>query len=141
VRIGVFGTGNVGGTLGRRWAEAGHSVQFGARDPGSEEVQQLIQRCPEGTCVGTVAEAAKGAEVILLAVPWDQTQLVLQSAGDLDGKIILDCINPLLSDLSGLELGMTDSAAEQIAAWAPTARVVKAFNTLSAATMEDPSLR
>lgn len=139
MKIATIGTGAVGGTLGRRWAEVGHEVYFGARDPASEEVQALMQRCPQGVQVGTVQEAVPGADVVLLAVPWNQAQPVLQSVGDLNQKILLDCINPLLPDLSGLELGLTTSAAEQLAAWFPAARVVKAFNTLSAATMEDPA--
>jgi 8-hydroxy-5-deazaflavin:NADPH oxidoreductase len=139
VKIAIFGTGNVGGALGRRWLEVGQQVFFGAQDPDSEEVRRLLARCPAGTRVGHVADAAAEADVVLLAIPWDQTRQVLAEAGNLEGKVLLDCINPLLPDLSGLACGQTTSAAEQIADWVPAARVVKAFNTLSAAAMEDPT--
>ncbi len=137
MKIAVLGTGNVGRALGCRWAKVGHEVFFGARDPGSDEVSGVIARAGSAAKVGTCGAALDASEAVLLAIPWDQTRSVLEQAGSLDGKIVMDCINPLLSDLSGLELGFTTSAAEQIAAWFPTARVVKAFNTLSAATMED----
>jgi NADPH-dependent F420 reductase len=138
VRIAVLGTGNVGRALGCRWADAGHEVFFGARDPQCDEVAGVIARAGRSARVGTCGDAIDASEAILLAVPWDQTRSVLEQAGSLDGKIVMDCINPLLPDLSGLELGFSTSAAEQIAEWFPQTRVVKAFNTLSAATMEDP---
>ncbi len=138
MKIAVLGTGNVGRALGCRWARGGHQVVFGVRDAGTPEVRTTMARAGSGAQVGSCAAAMDGAEAILLAIPWDQTRDVLSQAADLEGKIVMDCINPLLRDLSGLELGFDTSAAEQIAHWFPQARVVKAFNTLSAATMEDP---
>jgi NADPH-dependent F420 reductase len=131
-----LGTGNVGKALGCRWAQAGHAVFFGARDPQSDEAQAAVERAGSAQ-LGTCREAITASDAILLAIPWDQTRGVLESADQLDGKIVIDCINPLTSDLQGLELGFSTSAAEQIAQWFPAARVVKAFNTLSAATMEN----
>jgi NADPH-dependent F420 reductase len=138
VTIAVLGTGNVGGALGCRWAEAGYDVFFGARDPDSHEARAVWERAGSRARVGTCADAVAAADAVLLAIPWDQTRAVLQEAGSLRGKILMDCINPLTSDLTGLTLGHTTSAAEQIAAWFPEAHIVKAFNTLSAATMENP---
>jgi 8-hydroxy-5-deazaflavin:NADPH oxidoreductase len=138
VKIAVLGTGSVGGALGCRWAQAGHEVYFGAREPGSAEAQRVWERAGSCAQVGTCAEAMAAADVVLLAIPWDQTRAVLQTAETLRGKILMDCINPLTPDLAGVTLGHTTSAAEEIARWFPEARVVKAFNTLSAATMEDP---
>jgi NADPH-dependent F420 reductase len=138
VKIAVLGTGNVGKALGCRWARCGHTVYFGARDPSSAEAQQVLARAGENARLGPCAEAIIASDAVLLGIPFDQTQAVLASAPSLDGKIIIDCINPLTPDLQGLTLGHTTSAAEQIAEWCPTARVVKAFNTLSAATMENP---
>lgn len=136
MKIAVLGTGNVGKALGCRWAQTGHQVYFGARDPQSDEAGAAARRAGSAQ-LGTCTEAIAASDAILLAIPWDQTKPVLDAAGDLTGKIIIDCINPLTSDLAGLALGFDTSAAEQIAQWYPTARVVKAFNTLSAATMED----
>jgi len=137
VKIAVLGTGNVGKALGSRWAAMGHEVYFGARDPQSEEARQVCQSVGANSRLGTCREAIAACDLLLLAIPWDQARQVLQQASELDGKIVMDCINPLTSDLAGLELGFETSAAEQIAAWFPQTRVVKAFNTLSAATMQN----
>ncbi|MHB8970318.1 MAG: NADPH-dependent F420 reductase [Pirellulaceae bacterium] len=138
MKIAILGTGSVGSALGCRWAGVGHDVFFGAREPASAEVLAVVERAGPRAVAGTCAAAIAAADVVLLAIPWDQTRSVLAGAASLAGKILMDCINPLTSDLQGLTLGHTTSAAEQIAEWFPTARVVKAFNTLSAATMENP---
>lgn len=138
MKIAVLGTGSVGGVLGCRWARVGHDVFFGDREPASAKVCTVVERAGFRATAGTCAAAIAAADVVLLAIPWDQTRSVLEGAASLDGKILMDCINPLTSDLQDLTLGHTTSAAEQIAQWFPTARVVKAFNTLSAATMENP---
>lgn len=137
MKIAVLGTGNVGKALGRRWGEAGHDICFGAREPQSEEARMAAEIVGQQGRVGTCREAMAGADAILLAIPWDQTRGVLETAESLDGKILLDCINPLTADLSGMNVDSDTAAAELLANWFPTARVVKAFNTLSAATMED----
>ena len=82
--------------------------------------------------------AAAGAEVVVLATPWGATQDAVTSAGGLAGKVVFDCTNPLAPNLSGLTHGFDTSAAEQIASWAPQARVVKVFNTTGANNMADP---
>ncbi|MFO7904828.1 MAG: NADPH-dependent F420 reductase [Planctomycetota bacterium] len=137
MRIAVLGTGSVGGTLGCRWAAAGHEVFFGAEDPASDEAAEVVKRAGSSVKVGICAEAMAASNAALLAIPWAATREVLQQAGNLDGKILIDCINPTAPGLAGLELGFDTSAAERIAGWAPKAHVVKAFNALSAATMEN----
>ncbi len=138
MKIAVLGTGHVGGTLGRRWAEKGHQVTFGSRDPQSDRVKQLLAECPPGVAANEVASAVSDAEVVVLAVPWTAAKGLIEAAGDLSGKILIDCINPLNATFDGLDLGFEISASEKIAQWAPRARVVKAFNTVSSATMADP---
>lgn len=137
MKIAVLGTGNVGGTLGRRWAEAGHSVCFGSRDPASEKVQKLLATAPAATAC-TLKEAAAKSDVILLATPWNTAEATLASLGDISGKVVIDCINPLNETFSGLTHGHSTSAAELVASWVPTARVVKAFNTVGAKVMANP---
>jgi len=137
VNIAVIGTGNVGGTLGRRWAQAGHQVIFGSRDPKSEKVQWLLAESKGNATASSPPDAASKADIVVFAAPWSTAQETLVSLGDLAGKTIIDCTNPLNASFDGLELGHSTSAAEEIANWAKGAHVVKAFNSVSAATMAD----
>ncbi len=101
-------------------------------------MQGLVGAAGPNARAASVAEAVGASEIILLATPWPATRDAIQGAGELSGKILIDATNPLLPDLSGLELGTSTSAAEQIAGWARGARVVKAFNTVGANIMANP---
>jgi 8-hydroxy-5-deazaflavin:NADPH oxidoreductase len=136
MRIAIIGMGNVGGALGGRWAAAGHEVVFGARDP--KDAKTIAEAKAAKAGVASVADAAGKGEVVVLAVPWKAVPDALASAGDLKGKVVLDCTNPLTADLSGLELGTTTSAGEEVARRAPGAQVVKIFNTTGAGNMANP---
>lgn len=139
MNIGILGTGNVGSVLGRRLAAAGHPVYFGSRQPASEKVQELMVSCSEHpVTVGTLGDAVARSEVVFLAVPYDHAPSVLQGVSEWSSKILVDCTNPLNSTFNGLQLGFTESAAERLASHAVGARVIKAFNTASVATMADP---
>jgi hypothetical protein len=111
---------------------------YGVRDADSAEVLQVLKRSGPGARATAVGQAAAGCQVVLLAIPWNVTREVIASLGPLEGKVLLDCINPIQADFSGLTLGSAPSAAEEIAAWAPGAKIVKAFNTVSDATMVNP---
>jgi len=138
MNICIIGSGNVGGTLGSRFAkEGGHKVVFGARNPNSNELKQLLSEAGPNTTAASVADAAKASDVVLLATPWGATKNAIESAGDLSGKIVIDATNPLLPDLSGLEVGRDSSAGELVAQWAQGAKVVKAFNTVGNNVMAD----
>jgi predicted dinucleotide-binding enzyme len=139
MRIGVIGAGNVGGTLGRVWAEKDHDVMFGVPNPTSPKTQDLLKAIVGKVRAGSVAEAAAHGEVVVIATPWPATQDAVRKAGDLSGKVILDCTNPLKEDLSGLTVGHTTSGGEQVAAWASSKRVVKIFNTTGFENMARPS--
>ena len=115
MRIGIIGAGNVGKALERAWTAKGHQIKFGRKDNNQE--------------------AAAFGEVVVLSVPWPAAQQAIASAGNLAGKTLIDCTNPLAPDLSGLVVGLNSSAGEQVAAWAKGASVVKAFNTIGAAIM------
>ena len=138
MKIGIIGAGNIGGTLGRAWAAKGHEVVFGVRDPRGPKVQELVKATGGKARAASPAEAAAHGEVVLLATPWAAAQAALRGAGDLTGKILVDATNPLRPDLSGLTLGHTTSAAEEVARWAPGAKVVKAFNTIGAQHIANP---
>ncbi len=137
MKIGILGAGNMGGTLGRLWAEAGHDILFGVRDPHSAKARRLSDAAGFEPRFGSFAAAAAHGETVLAAVPWEATEGVLRQAGDLSGKVLIDCTNPILPDLSGLAIGHTTSAAEEIARWAPHAHVVKCFNTVGAGALSD----
>jgi predicted dinucleotide-binding enzyme len=139
MKIGIIGSGNVGGALGSRWAKLGHEVVFGTRNPEGGDVQKLAARASGKTSAATLVETAREAEVLLLATPWPVTEQIIAGLGDLNGKILIDATNPLLPDLSGLTHGSSTSGGEQVAGWARGAKVVKAFNTVGANIMADPA--
>ena len=133
MRLGIIGAGHVGGTLGRLLEAQGHDVRFGVRDPGTQAAGGL----PHAR-MGSVAEVAAFGDVILLAVPWTAVKDALAATGPLTGKTVIDAVNPVLPDLSGLAVGTTTFAAEEIAKLIPQAKVVKCFNTLGAVNFPHP---
>ncbi|HAM50406.1 MAG TPA: NADPH-dependent F420 reductase, partial [Nitrospiraceae bacterium] len=88
---------------------------------------------------GTPKEAAAESEVVLLSVRWPHVAEAIQAAGSLQGKILIDCTNPLTPDMGDLAVGHTSSAAEEITKLAPGAKVVKAFNTAFAQIYQSDS--
>jgi 8-hydroxy-5-deazaflavin:NADPH oxidoreductase len=138
VHIAVIGGGGVGQTLGKAWARRGHAVVFGVRDPGSEKSKTLASS--SGIAVKTNRDAAAAAHVIVLATPWQATREAVLACGDLAGKIVIDCTNPLNADFTGLAVGHTTSGAEQVASWASGARVFKAMNQIGSNLMDDPKV-
>lgn len=128
MRIGIIGTGRMGTGLGRLWAQGGHRVMMGSRDP--QKAKSVAASIGNGAGGGSIAEAAAFGEVVVVATPWDATAAVLQEAGPLQGKIVIDVTNPLKADASGLAVGQTTSGAELIAKAAVGAKVVKAFNSV-----------
>jgi predicted dinucleotide-binding enzyme len=138
MNIGIIGTGEVGSALGRLWAGSGHAIMFGSRDPQSPRVRALLAMIGGGAQAGSAREAAQFGAVVVLATPFHATEAAITAAGDLTGKIVLDATNPLNADASGLTIGVTTSAGEEVARWAPGARVVKGFNTLGARLYADP---
>lgn len=142
MNIGIIGAGNVGGTLGKRWSSASHQVKFGVRNPQDPKISKLLKECGRSASAGTVAQAAAFGEVVALTTPWDGTKSAVEAAGDLSGKILADCTNPLplgANLMEGLTIGHTTSAAEEVAKWAKGAKVVKAFNTTGANNMTNPN--
>jgi predicted dinucleotide-binding enzyme len=140
MKIGIIGSGNVGGTLGCRWAHKGHEVTFSSRDPQKEQIRKLVEDSGPAARAATLAETVVSSDVLLLSTPWPATKEILAGAGDLSGKILIDAVNPILPGLAGLEVGTTSSGAELVAEWAPGARVVKAFNTVGNNIMADANL-
>ena len=138
--IAVIGTGDVGGTLGARFAQAGHSVYFGSRTPQADRVRALVAEAGDNVAALTPPEAAAAADMIVLAVPHESAVGVLQSLGDTAGKVVIDVTNPLIR-LEGRYARATEtSVAALLQAAAPEAHVVKALNALAYRTMAEPDL-
>lgn len=138
MRIGILGSGNVGGTLGRQWLAAGHDVFFGVRDPETESARELAAQLPERSVVLSMRDTAAHSEVLLLATPWNVVPGVLESLGPVEGKVLMDATNPLLPRLAGLEFGGDTSGGEKVQEWAPDMRIVKIFNSTGFENMADP---
>ena len=144
--VGVLGgTGPQGRGLARRWAAAGITVVLGSRDAGrAAEAARTLADDTGGNVAGAAnADAAAGADLVLVAVPWDgHAELLSSLATELTGKIVIDCVNPLGFDKQGpyalqVEEG---SAAQQAAALLPDSTVVAAFHNVSAVVLEDPDV-
>lgn len=141
MRIGIIGAGNVGSTLGRGWAKAGHIIGFGVPRPDAPERQPLVTEIGAGKAsLGSPRSIAQASEVVVLATPWPVTIGAVRGLGDLGGKIVIDCTNPLTMgpDGLGLEIGHDTSGAELIAAQLPEVPVFKTLNQVGFDVMAAP---
>lgn len=129
MRVGILGSGLMGGKLGTIFARAGHEVTFSyARSRA--KLSRLARNAGGPARAGTVADAARDADALLLAVHWSRLDDVLQQAGDLRGRIILTCSLPMNDRDTALVVAHTSSGAEKLARKRPHARIVSAFNTV-----------
>jgi predicted dinucleotide-binding enzyme len=137
MKLAIIGAGNVGSALGRAWLAAGEDVVFGIPNPADPKYAALPQQR-----LNTPAEAARDAEIVVLATPWPATETAIKGLGDLSGKTVIDCTNPLGLGPNGLELvlGYETSGGEQVAAWASGAKVFKTLNQTGAENMEKARL-
>jgi 8-hydroxy-5-deazaflavin:NADPH oxidoreductase len=129
MRIGILGSGLMGGKLGSIFARAGHDVVFSYARSASK-LKRLARAAGKRARAGTPAEAARGADVVLLAVHWSRLDDVLSQAGRLSGRTLVNCSMPMSADDSRLVVGFSTSGAEQLARKARGARVVSAFSTV-----------
>jgi len=132
MRIAIIGAGSVGATLGQAWLRHGEDVVWGLRNPADPKYAALPKER-----VKPPAEAASGADIVVIATPWPATEAAVKGLGSLGGKIVIDCTNPLGMGPDGLQLvlGFTTSAGEQVAGWATGAFVFKTLNTTGAGNM------
>ncbi len=136
MRVGILGSGLMGGKLGTIWARAGHEVVFSyARN--QEKLAKLARDAKGNARAGTPREAAQGADALLLAVHWSRVDDVLTQAGDLSGKVVVSCSLPMNADDTDLVIAHTSSGAEALAKRVPKARVVSAFGTVPSEVLFD----
>ena len=129
--VAVIGAGNIGGTLARKWAGAGHHVTFGARDPQKSTLTGLADEI--GARATTIGEAIRANEAVLFAIPGAaMAETVPAVAADLDGKIVIDATNNVRGEV------MHSAAA--IAEAAPSASYFRAFNSLGWELFEEPTV-
>lgn len=132
MKIAILGTGNIGKTLGSKWAQAGHRVYFGSRNPQKPELQTLVGSLGANAHATTFAEAIEAADAVLFAVPggaMDDT--ITANARLLDGKILIDAANKITT--------ATMHSFATFSAHTPNAKIYRAFNNYGWENFENPS--
>ena len=137
MRIAIIGTGNVGSALARGLKGKGHEVWLGARNPLG--VADLAAET--GARAATPRDAAAAADIVILSLPWGAAEAAVAGLGDLAGKVVIDCMNPIGRKPQGMGLthGHSTSGGEIVQGWLPRARVVKTLNQVGAEIMADTS--
>lgn len=139
MKIAIIGAGNVGAAVGIGLAVKGHEIVFGVRNPEKPEVVALVETT--GASSSLPPDAARTADVIVLALPWRVAEHAVAGLGNLTGKIVIDAMNPLTMtpDGLGLDRGYSTSGGETVAHWLPGSHVVKTLNQVGAEIMADTS--
>lgn len=141
--VAILGNGDVGVALGKGFAANGYEVVFGTRDAGSDKSRKALAAV-SGSRAASYAEAARAGDLAVVALPWSglKNALGLADAGNLAGKLVIDASNPLdfADGAPALAIGHNDSAGETVQRLLPGARVVKAFNIITAGHMVNPKL-
>ena len=129
MKIGILGSGLMGGKLGTIFARAGHRVVF-SYSRSERKLERLAREAGDNASAGSPAVAAHEADALLLAVHWSRVSDVLKQAGDVSGKVMLNCSLPMNRSDTELVVAHKSSGAEQLARKARKAHIVSAFNTV-----------
>ena len=136
MRIGILGSGLMGGKLGTLCARAGHEVVF-SYSRSERKLRRLAREAGGKARAGTPSEAARDADAVLLAVHWSRVDDVLKQAGGLSGKVVVSCSLPMNADDTRLAVAHTSSGAEALQRKVRRARVVAAFQTVPSEVLVD----
>jgi predicted dinucleotide-binding enzyme len=128
MKIGIIGSGNIGGTTAKLLTKAGHEVAI-SNSRGPESLKSFVSSVGPNIMANTVEDAIKFGEVILLAIPWRRRQDLLSVSKLFDGKIVIDAMNPYSENFEVIDLGNSTSS-EEVLKQIPNSRLVKAFNTI-----------
>ncbi len=143
MRIGIIGSGNVGSSLASGLVRHGHDVMLGTRDAQKPAVLDFVEASDGRGRAGTYTEAARYGDVVITAFPGSLVEETVSAIGpqNLAGKLVIDAVNPIarVDGVVTAAYGDDDSAAEVLQRAVPTARVVKAYNTIWASRMVDPN--
>jgi len=141
IRIGVIGSGRIGGTLGALWAKAGHEVMFSDRDP--EQAKRATEGLGPNARSGTAREAAVFGDVVLIAVPYSALPAIAKEVGaELKGKVVIDPNNPIPNRDGEMAVEAKEKgAAVSTAAIFPGARTFRAFNAIGYGTFQKEAHR
>ena len=144
MRIGVLGTGMVGGAIAGKLVALGHEVMMGSREAGNEKARAWADAAGAGASEGSFTDAAAFGVLVVNCTAGAHSLEALEQAGraNLAGKVLIDVANPL--DFSGgmpptLTVANTDSLGEQIQRALPDTKVVKALNTMNCEVMVEPA--
>jgi predicted dinucleotide-binding enzyme len=139
--IAIIGTGDMGDSLGPRFAELGYEVIYGSRHPDGDKAQDVVRRTGGNSRATTQREAAQAGDIVVLAVPWPAMETVAQNLGPLDNKIVIDISFPHEQGEDGYYVPMLEtSSAEMIQQWNPGARVMKTFALQASYVIDDPGV-
>jgi len=136
MKIGIIGAGNMGTAFARRLAAADHELAITAK--GLDEARKVASEVGHRVRAMPREELAEGTDLLILATPYGQSVEALRAVRHTDGKAVIDISNPFTEDMSGLLVGHTSSAAEEIQRALPGVKVVKAFNTVFATILGAP---
>ncbi len=142
MRIGIIGAGFIGGTLGRLWAAAGHTIRFGSRNPS--RLAELVAELGAAASAGSHAEAVRFADVVFTAAPYGAWPDLAGELGPLlRGKILLDAANPFERDgaFASAALAGGEGAGVPVARLLPGVLLVRAFNAVYWETLRDEAHR
>lgn len=131
MRIGIIGSGHIGGNLGIHLAKAGHTVLFSSRHP--DQLKDLAEEAGKNATTGTIEQAADFGDVLVLSIPFWAVEEVAEKVGPLEDKIIIETANPYPGRDGEVATKVRESdkpASTFVADHFPKAHVVKAFNTI-----------
>lgn len=132
MKIAILGAGHIGGTLGKKWAKAGHTIRFGVRDRHKPETQELVKTLGENASLLSISEAIDFGEVVVFAIPGPAMEETISSnTSALDGKIIVDTANKIGAVIK--------NSLSIFAIHTPNARVYRAFNIYAWENFDNPT--
>ena len=135
MKVGILGAGNMGSAFARRLAAAGHDVVIASRD--IEDAKEVAASVGANVRDVPQQQLADRADLVIAATPYQEQANALRASGRFEGKTVVEISNPVKPDMSGLIVGHTTSAAEEVAKAVPGAKVVKAFNTVFAQVLAE----